>query len=272
MVDARRDPDELLRRLQVEERKKKRGRLILFFGAAPGVGKTFAMLQEAAFLRDVERRDVVAGLVETHGRFETTTLLADFERLPRRKVAYRGATLEEFDLDGALGRKPSLLLVDELAHTNAEGSRHAKRWEDVEELLDAGIEVYTTLNVQHIESLNDVVAQITGVTVRETVPDSVIDSADEIKLIDLPPDQLLERLQEGKVYLPAQAERAIENFFKKGNLIALRELALRKTAEHVDADMHEWRKSHCVEKTSAASDRLLVCIGPSPHSANLLRV
>jgi two-component system sensor histidine kinase KdpD len=272
MMDPRRDPDELLRRVQREERKKKRGRLTIFFGAAPGVGKTFAMLQEAGFLRDVERRDVVVGIVETHGRFETTTLLSDFERLPRRKVTYHGTTFEEFDLDAALGRRPSLLLVDELAHTNAEGSRHAQRWQDVEDLLDAGLEVYTTLNVQHIESLNDVVAQITGIVVRETVPDSVIDSADEMKLVDLPPDELLERLQEGKVYVPAQVERAKENFFKKGNLIALRELALRKTAEHVDADMHEWRKSQGLEKTWAASDRLLVCIGPSPHSANLLRV
>jgi two-component system sensor histidine kinase KdpD len=271
MVDARRDPDELLRRLQMEERKRRRGPLTIFFGAAPGVGKTFGMLQEAAVLRDVERRDVVVGVVETHGRFETTTLLSDFERLPRKKIAHGGATLEEFDLDAALARKPSLILVDELAHTNATGSRHAKRWQDVEELRDAGIEVYTTLNVQHIESLTDVVAQITGVIVRETVPDSVIDSADQIKLIDLPPDQLLERLEEGKVYVPSQARRAMENFFKKGNLIALRELALRKTAEHVDADMHEWRKSHGVEKTWAASDRLLVCIGPSPHSTSVLR-
>jgi two-component system sensor histidine kinase KdpD len=272
MVDARREPDELLGKLEVEERRKKRGRLTVFFGAAPGVGKTFAMLEQAAFLRDVERRDVVVGVVETHGRFETTTLLSDFERLPRTTVAYRGTTLEEFDLDLALRRKPSLLLVDELAHTNADGLRHAKRWQDVEDLLDAGIEVYTTLNVQHIESLKDVIAQITGIVVRETVPDSVIDAADEIKLVDLPPDRLLERLQEGKVYLPDQVERAAENFFKKGNLIALRELALRKTAEHVDAEMQEWRESHGIEKTWAASDRLLVCIGPSPHSACLLRV
>src|SRR5262245_38109009 len=160
MVSARPDPDELLRRVQAEERKQKRGRLTIFFGAAPGVGKTFAMLEEAGFLLEVERRDVVVGIVETHGRFETTTLLAGFERLPRRKVPYGGTTLEEFDLDAALARKPSLLLLDELAHTNAPGSRHAKRWQDAEELLEAGIEVYTTLNVQHVESLNDVVAQI----------------------------------------------------------------------------------------------------------------
>lgn len=272
MVTARPDPDELLRRVQVEERKKKRGRLTIFFGAAPGVGKTFAMLQEAGVLLEVEQRDVVVGIVETHGRFETTTLLAGFERLPRRIVPYGGTTLEEFDLDTALARKPSLLLLDELAHTNAPGARHAKRWQDAEELLEAGIEVYTTLNVQHVESLNDVIAQITGVVVRETVPDAVIDAADDIKLVDLPPDDLLERLREGKVYVPAQAEKALENFFQKGNLLALRELALRKTAERVDAEMQEWRREHGIEKTWAATDRILVCIGASPYSANLLRV
>lgn len=273
MVTAvRPDPDELLRRVHAEERKKGRGRLTIFFGAAPGVGKTFAMLQEAGILQEVERRDVVAGVVETHGRFETTTLLAGFERLPRRKVHHGGTTLEELDLDAALARRPSLLLVDELAHTNAPGSRHAKRWQDVQELLDVGIEVYTTVNVQHVESLNDVVAQITGVVVRETVPDAVIDAADDIKLVDLPPDELLERLREGKVYLPAQAEKALENFFQKGNLLALRELALRKTAERVDADVQAWRRAQGIEKTWAATDRLLVCIGASPYSANLLRV
>jgi two-component system, OmpR family, sensor histidine kinase KdpD len=271
MTSARPNPDELLLRVQEEERKEKRGRLTIFFGAAPGVGKTFAMLLEAGFERDVEDRDVVAGVVETHGRFETTTLLAGFERMPKKRLLYRGTTLEEFDLDAALARRPSLLLLDELAHTNAEGSRHKKRWQDVEELLDAGIDVMTTLNVQHVESLNDVVAQITGIVVRETVPDSVIDAADEIKLIDLPPDELLERLREGKVYVPTQIERAMENFFRKGNLIALRELALRKTAERVDADMQAWRRAHGIEKTWAASDRLLVCISPSPHSATLLR-
>jgi two-component system sensor histidine kinase KdpD len=250
----------------------KRGRLTIFFGAAVGVGKTFAMLQEAGVLQDVENRDVVVGIVETHGRFETTTLLAGFERLPRRRVSSGSATVEELDLDAALARRPNLLLLDELAHTNAAGSRHRKRWQDVEELLDAGIDVYTTLNVQHVESLNDVVAQVTGVVVRETVPDAVIDAADEMKLIDLPPDELIERLKEGKVYLPAEAERAMENFFQKGNLIALRELALRKTAERVDADMLQWRKAHGVEKMWAASDRLLVCIGASPTSENLLRV
>jgi two-component system sensor histidine kinase KdpD len=272
MTDARPNPDDLLRRVQAGERKQKRGRLTIFFGAAPGVGKTFAMLQEAGWQRDVEgRRDIVVGVVETHGRFETTTLLATFERLPKRTVSYRGTSLEEFDLDAALARKPSLLLLDELSHTNAEGSRHPKRWQDVEELLDAGIEVYTTLNVQHVESLNDVVAQITGIVVRETVPDSVLDMADELKLVDLPPDALLERLREGKVYVRAQAEQAMESFFRKGNLIALRELALRRTAERVDAEMQAYRRAHGIEKTWATSDRLLVCISPSPYSENLLR-
>ncbi|HZO16330.1 MAG TPA: two-component system sensor histidine kinase KdbD, partial [Polyangiaceae bacterium] len=210
MNDSRPDPDELLRKVQAEERKNRRGHLTIFFGAAPGVGKTFAMLLDARYQRDEEGRDVVAGVVETHGRFETATLLNDFEQLPKRKLEYRGTIVEEFDLDAALARKPGLVLVDELAHTNAEGSRHAKRWQDVEELLEAGIEVMTTLNVQHIESLNDVIAQITGVTVRETVPDSVLEMADDVRLVDLPPDELLERLREGKVYVPAQAERAIE--------------------------------------------------------------
>ncbi|MFO0565430.1 MAG: sensor histidine kinase KdpD [Polyangiaceae bacterium] len=274
MTEGRPDPEQLLLRAEAEaaaERKKSRGKLTVFFGAAPGVGKTFSMLQEAAVERDVEGRDVVAGLVETHGRFETTTLLAGFELLPRRALEYRGTTLHEFDLDAALARKPGLLLVDELAHTNAEGSRHPKRWQDVEELLEAGIDVMTTLNVQHLESLNDLVARITGVVVRETVPDSVIDGADEMKLIDLPPEELLARLKEGKVYVPAAAERAMENFFRKGNLIALRELALRTTAERVDADMQAWRLAQGIERTWGVRERILVCISPSPHSAALLR-
>jgi two-component system sensor histidine kinase KdpD len=230
------------------------------------------MLQEAGVLQDIEGRDVVVGVAETHGRFETTTLLASFERLPRRRILRDATTFEDFDLDAALARRPALLLLDELAHTNAPGSRHNKRWQDAEELLLAGIDVYTTLNVQHVESLNDVVEQITGVTVGETVPDSFIDRADDIKLIDLPPDDLLERLQNGKARVSVQAQRTLDKFFRKGNLIALRELALRKTAEHVDTDMLEWRKAHGIETTWAAADRVLVCVGPSPSSANLLRV
>ena len=179
-------------------------------------------------------------------------------------VAYRGTTLQEFDLDAALARRPALILVDELAHTNAPGSRHAKRWQDVDELLDAGIDVYTTLNVQHLESLNDVVAQITGVIVRETVPDSVLERADEVELVDLPPDELLQRLQEGKVYLPEQAQAAIQNFFRKGNLIALRELALRRTAERVDAEMQDYMRDHAIARTWPVSERILVCVEPEP--------
>ncbi len=270
-MSDRPDPDKLLRNMQQEEAQAKRGKLTIFFGAAPGVGKTFTMLGEAAYLRDVEGREVVAGVVETHGRFETASMLSGFDSVPKKRVVHRGATLEEFDLDAALTRRPGLLLLDELAHSNAPGSRHAKRWQDAEELLDAGIDVHTTLNVQHLESMNDVVAQITGVVVRETVPDSVFDKAHDVKLVDLPPDELLVRMREGKVYLPAQALRAMESFFRKGNLIALRELALRKMAERVDADMQVWREAQGIEKTWAASDRLLVCISPSPYSANLLR-
>src|SRR5271165_2662555 len=213
MTEARADPDELLRQVAAEERRTRRGKLVIFFGAAPGVGKTYAMLEAARSERDL-KRDIVIGVVETHGRYDTGALVIGLEMLPRRKVQHRGVTVEEFDLDAALVRKPGLILIDELAHTNAPGSRHAKRWQDVEELLDAGIDVYATLNVQHIESLNDVVAQVTGVVVRETVPDRVLDEATEVRLIDLPPDQLIERLEEGKVYVPEQAQRAIESFFR----------------------------------------------------------
>jgi two-component system sensor histidine kinase KdpD len=223
------------------------------------VGKTYAML-EAARERQAEGIDVVAGYVETHGRAETDALLRGLELLPPRLVDHRGTALREFDLDAALARRPALILVDELAHTNAPGCRHAKRWQDVIELLEAGIDVYTTLNVQHLESLNDIVAKITGVIVRETVPDSVLQEADEVELIDLPPDDL-----------PAQAEEAIRHFFRKGNLIALRELALRRTAEQVDAQMRTYMRDHAIEQIWPAGERLLVCIGPSRHSARLVR-
>jgi two-component system sensor histidine kinase KdpD len=261
----------LLRRVVAEQTRARRGKLTIFFGAAPGVGKTYAMLEVARNELERERRDVVVGIVETHGRYETGAQLLGLPLLPRRRQRYHGLDIEEFDLDGALGRRPQLLLVDELAHTNAEGGRHPKRWQDVEELLDAGIDVLTTLNVQHVESLNDVVAQITGVRVRETVPDSLLEQAHELKLVDLPPDELLERLRDGKVYLGAQAQRAIENFFKKGNLIALRELALRQTAERVDAQMREYREAQGIERTWATTDQLLVAVSPSPYSARLVR-
>jgi two-component system sensor histidine kinase KdpD len=270
MVAARRDPDELLRQINEEERRAKRGKLVLFFGAAPGVGKTYAMLEAARSERDL-KRDVVIGVVETHGRYDTGALVIGLEMLPRRHEKHRGVTIDEFDLDAALERKPGLILMDELAHTNAPGSRHAKRWQDVEELLGAGIDVYTTLNVQHLESLNDVVAQITGVVVRETVPDRMIEEATEVRLIDLPPDELIERLGEGKVYVPEQAERAVESFFRKGNLIALRELALRQTAERVDAQMRVYKTAHGIERTWPTTERILVCVSPSPASARLVR-
>ncbi len=265
------NPDELLRRVVAAEARDKRGKLTVFFGAAPGVGKTYAMLEVARAEMEREKRDVVLGIVETHGRYETGAQLLGLELLRRRKLHYKGVDIEEFDIDAALKRHPQVLLVDELAHTNAEGSRHPKRWQDVEELLDAGIDVFTTMNVQHVESLNDVVAKVTGVRVRETVPDSVLANAHEIKLVDLPPDDLLERLRDGKVYVPAQAQRAIENFFKKGNLIALRELALRHTAERVDAQMREYRQAQGIEQTWAVTEQLLVAVSPSPHSARLIR-
>ncbi|MEZ5394156.1 MAG: sensor histidine kinase KdpD [Bryobacterales bacterium] len=269
-ITTRPDPDELLARVQQQEQRSARGRLKIFFGMAAGVGKTYAMLQAARRLREAGR-DVVVGYVEPHGRPETEALLVGLEQLSTREVDYRGARLRELDLDAALSRKPEVLLVDELAHTNAPGSRHAKRWQDVEELLAAGIDVYTTVNVQHVESLNDVVAGITGVPVRETVPDSILAQSDEIELIDLPPDDLLQRLAEGKVYVPEQAKLAAQRFFRKGNLIALREMALRKVAENVDAQMRGYRAEHTVRETWPVAERLMVCIGPSPFAKQLVR-
>ncbi len=264
------DPEALLAQVREEERKAGRGRLRIFFGSAPGVGKTYAML-EAARARAREGVEVVVGIVETHGRPETAALLEGLPALARRRQEYRGIMLEEFDLDAALARRPGLILVDELAHTNVPGSRHPKRWQDVEELLAAGISVYSTLNVQHIESLNDVVAQITGITVRETLPDSVFDGADEIELADLAADDLLARLRQGKVYMPDQAAAAIERFFRKGNLIALRELTLRRAAERVDAQMRGYMREAGIHATWPAGDRILVCIGPNPQGARLVR-
>ena len=264
------DPDELLDRIQRDEGRQQRGKLKIFFGASAGVGKTFAMLQAARRRRE-DGIDVVVGLVETHGRKETLALLDGLDALPPARIAYRGRTLTEFDLDAALARKPQLILVDELAHSNVPGSRHLKRWQDVHELLDAGIDVYTTVNVQHLESLNDVIGQITGIRVWETVPDRVFDLADEVTLVDLPPEELLDRLRDGKVYLPQQAERAVRNFFRKGNLIALRELALRRTADRVDAQMREYRADQSIERIWQARERLIVCVGPGAKSATLVR-
>ncbi len=268
---ARPDPDALLRRVQKEEAQGKRGKLKIFFGFAPGVGKTYRMLQVARDLVADQKLDVVVGFVETHGRRETAALMLGLELLPRAKLEYRGRLLEELDLDAALRRRPALILVDELAHTNVEGCRHPKRWQDVEELLEAGIDVFSTMNVQHVESLNDIIAQITRVEVRETVPDAVLDDADSIELVDIAPEELLQRLKEGKVYLAAQAQRAVDHFFQRGNLLALRELALRRTAQHVDEDVLEYRAEHGVSATWPAGERVLVCVGPAPSSGRLIR-
>lgn len=270
MTDKRPDPDALLARVREPQALESRGKLKIFFGAAAGVGKTYAML-EAAREKRADGVAVVVGYVEPHGRAETEALLDGLEVLPPRLVEYRGDTLRELDLDAALARRPQLVLVDELAHTNAPGSRHAKRSQDVLELLDAGIDVFTTVNVQHVESLNDVVAKITGVVVRETIPDSVVDRADEVELIDLPPDDLLERFREGKVYVPDQAEEALRNFFRKGNLIALRELALRRTAERVDAQMQSYMRDHAIGAIWPTAERLLVAVSASPLSVRLVR-
>ncbi len=266
--DTRPSPDALLDAARRAE--SNRGRLKIFLGAAPGVGKTYEMLQSA----HVKRRagvDVVVGVVETHGRLETQALLAGLEIVPRLKVDYRGQVIEEMDLDALLARHPQIAIVDELAHTNAPGSRHPKRYMDVEELLDNGIDVYTAVNIQHIESLNDVIAQITRVRVRETVPDSIFDLADAIELIDLPPDELIQRLKEGKVYVPKQAERALEHYFSSGNLTALREMALRRTAERVDEQLLTHMQANAIAGPWAASERILVCVSEDPRAPGLIR-
>jgi len=262
------NPDELLAHIKHEE--SQRGKLKIFFGAAAGVGKTYSML-EAARLQKKEGVDVVVGWVETHKRAETEALLEGLEILPAKIIQYKNVELREFDIDAALERKPTLILVDELAHTNASGSRHPKRWQDVEELLDKGIDVYTTLNVQHCESATDVVTQITGITVRETVPDTIVEKADEIELVDLPTEDLLKRLKEGKVYLGEMAGRAAQHFFQPGNLIALRQLALRYTAHNVDEKLMSYKKTHAVSKVWGARDRFLVCISSSPNAVHLIR-
>jgi len=269
-MEQRPDPDELLKQIQSDEQARKRGKLKIFLGYAAGVGKTYAML-EAARQRKEEGVDVVIGYVETHKRVETEAMVGELEVVPRRSMEYHGVTLTEMDVDAVLARRPTLALVDELAHTNAPDSRHPKRYQDMEELLDAGINVYTTLNIQHLESLNDVVAQITGVIVRETIPDVVIDEASEIELIDLPPDELLVRLQSGKVYIPEQAARAIRDFFRKGNLTALREMTMRRAAERVDDQMRSYMQTRAIPGPWHAAERLLVCISPSPLSERLIR-
>ncbi|NLS70713.1 sensor histidine kinase KdpD [Bradyrhizobium brasilense] len=266
--DKRPSPDALLEAARRETDRS--GRLKIFIGAAPGVGKTYEMLS-SAHARLKAGVDVVVGVVETHGRVETETLLRGLEVLPRKRLTYRDQTLEEMDLDALIARRPQLALVDELAHTNAPGSRHSKRYLDVEELLSNGIDVYTAINIQHIESLNDVVAQITHVRVRETVPDSVVDRADAIELIDLTPDDLIQRLKEGKVYVPKQAERALEHYFSPGNLTALRELALRRTAERVDEQLLNHMQANAIAGPWAAGERILVCLSEDPRAAGLVR-
>src|SRR5499426_519735 len=274
MADQRRDPDQrpspeaLLEAARREEGRV--GKVRIFVGAAPGVGKTYEMLQTARARRR-DGYDVVVGVVETHGRKETEALLEGLEVISRKRLEYRGQWLEEMDLDAVIARRPQIVLVDELAHTNAPGSRHPKRYLDVEELLARGIDIYTTVNIQHIESLNDVVAQITHVRVRETVPDSVFDRADAIELVDLTPDDLIERLKEGKVYVPKQAERALEHYFSPGNLTALRELALRRTAERVDEQLLTHMQANAIAGPWAAGERILVCVSEDPRAAGLVR-
>jgi two-component system sensor histidine kinase KdpD len=274
MADQRRDgdprpsPEALLEMARREDGRV--GRLKIFVGAAPGVGKTYEMLQ-SAHARKKDGYDVVGGVVETHGRRETEALVAGLEVVPRRRIDYRGLVVEEMDLDAILARRPQIVLVDELAHANAEGSRHPKRWLDVEEILAHGIDVYTTVNIQHIESLNDVVARITRVRVRETVPDAVFDRADAIELIDLTPDDLIQRLKEGKVYVPKEAARALEHFFSPANLTALREMALRRTAERVDEQLLNEMQAHAISGPWAAGERVLVCVSEDPRAASLVR-
>ncbi|MFZ0723527.1 MAG: sensor histidine kinase KdpD [Xanthobacteraceae bacterium] len=266
--EHRPSPEALLEAARREEGRV--GKLRIFVGAAPGVGKTYQMLQQA-HARRKDGYDVVVGVVETHGRRETEALLEGLEVVPRRHVEYKGQSLSEMDLDAIIARRPQIVLVDELAHTNVEGSRHPKRHLDVEELMSSGIDVYTTVNIQHIESLNDVVAQITHVRVRETVPDAVFDRADAVELVDLTPDDLIQRLKEGKVYVPKQAERALEHFFSPANLTALRELALRRTAERVDEQLLSEMQAHAIQGPWAAGERILVCISEDPRSAGLVR-
>src|SRR4030043_1256764 len=268
--DNRPDPDDLLARIQAEDDHRAHGRLKIFFGYAAGVGKTYAML-EAAHQRKAEGVDVVVGYVETHKRVETENMLRGLEVIAPITITYRNIQLQEMDIDRVLERRPCLVLVDELAHTNAPGSRHAKRYQDVEELISAGINVYTTLNIQHLESLNDVVAQITGTKVRETIPDRVIDEVTDIELIDLPTEELLNRLKEGKVYIPEQAERAIEKFFRQGNLTALRELTMRRAAERVDDQMLDYMEKRAIPGPWPAGERLLVCVSPGAVSERLIR-
>src|SRR4030043_578709 len=265
---TRPDPDARLKEVQREEGK--RGRLKIFLGYAPGVGKTYALLNEAHVLMK-RGEDVVVGIVETHGRIETEALLKGLEMIPRQRVEYQGIVLEELDIDAILKRRPAVVLVDELAHTNAPGSRHPKRYRDIEELLDSGIDVYTTVNVQHFESLSDVLEKITGIRMQETLPDTFLDRADEVQVIDIPLEELFERLKEGKVYIPQHAKRAMQNFFQRGNLVALRELMLTHVARKIDTELLNYMKAKAISGPWPAAERVMVCIAPSPYAKQLLR-
>lgn len=270
MKKPRPDPETLLQHAKEEDQRAKRGKLKIYLGAAPGVGKTYSMLEDAIAKRE-KGLDIIVGIVESHGRKEIESLLKKFEILPRQNVEYHGQTLSEFDLDATLKRNPSTILIDEMAHTNVPGLRHNKRWQDIKEILDRGINVYTTLNVQHIESLNDIVTQIIHTRVNETIPDSMLEIADSVELIDLPPEDLLKRMQEGKVYIPQQAELAIEHFFRQGNLSALRELALRVTAERVGEQVLSYRKGKGIKFIWPTKEKLLVCVSSSQNATKLIR-
>lgn len=270
MVEQRPNPEKLLQQAKEEENKQNRGKLKIYLGAAPGVGKTYTMLQDAIAKR-AQGLDVVVGIIESHGRREIESLFVELEILPRQVVTYRDKRLFEFDIDAALKRDPGLVLIDEMAHTNIPGLRHEKRWQDIKELLDRGIDVWTTLNVQHIESLNDAVSQIIGTHIKETVPDSVLELANTIELVDLPPEDLIKRLQEGKVYFPQQAELARENFFRIGNLIALREIALRFTAEQVGEQVLLYRRGHDIKHVWPTNPKILVCVGFGSDAIKLIR-
>ncbi|MDP4224245.1 MAG: sensor histidine kinase KdpD, partial [Bacteroidota bacterium] len=270
-LDHRRpDPDELLASLKHDEERSKRGKLKIFFGMCAGVGKTYTMLKTAHSEKE-KGVDLIIGYLETHNRHEIEELQKGLEIVPRKTLTYKSTSLSEMDTDAILTRKPHIVLVDELAHTNAPGSRHAKRIQDVQELLDSGISVFTTLNVQHLESRTEVVTQITGIIVRETVPDELFETADEVELVDLTPEELLQRFSEGKVYAPEQSAEAIRNFFKIGNITALREMALRIVADRVDKQLHDYMQIQHIKGPWKSGLHLLAAIGPSPYSARLLR-
>lgn len=268
--DRRPDPDALLRRIVRSEAARTRGRLRIYLGMAPGVGKTYAMLLEGRRRRDAGE-DVVAAFVETHGRPQTEAALGDLDVVPRRTIFYRGSDVEEMDLDAVLARHPQVALVDELAHTNVPGSRNARRWQDVHALLDAGISVITTVNIQHLESLADIVESITGSPVRERVPDRVVDDADELEVVDLSPRALRERLERGQVYPADRAEQALHHFFREGNLTALRELALRKVSTEVERDLQEYMRDHAIEESWPAAERVLAVVDESPGASRVVR-